>query len=135
MSFKYGTNGNDLNWDNILELYEYCLECDTNVADFKNNLVAYLEDYLPNEAVDEVVELASEHYDYNLQCEGHTHVYSNLDKEEFWAMYRGKNRFSDGNWFIVRNTNYNSVDLIGNVPDKYLTEEYLAERAEAFRTA
>lgn len=127
MSYKYGINGYDLNWENVESLEDYCFDCMKEMV--RNNLNSLAE--LPE--------------DY--ECQNHTHVYfehktvstepyvTTAMQFEEWVkkiVNGGAKPLTEVlDWYIVHDTNTNFVELYGEVPDEYLTEEYRKERDEA----
>lgn len=134
MSYKYGTNGNDLNWDAIMELYDYCLDCEELKQELKENILKALDPYFffnLEEKVDNFIDDLMCEY----ECSNHTHIYSPVEID-FELLYReGKTIEDITSWYIVHDTNGNFVTLVGDVPDDYLTEEYIRERDEYLKAA
>jgi hypothetical protein len=131
MSYKYGTNGNDLDWSAVECLNSYCVECRQVVREFVEEVRELCERYgFSDFETDNLTSTAEDSIRSEVHCEGHTIIYSPLDGDDFWDMFAGKKSFPGQEWHIVHNTNNNFVDLIGDVPDEYLTKEYRAERDE-----
>lgn len=130
MSYRYGTNGNDLNWESVDSLYQYCLTCEEFVYELKQKIKNVIEEYfgciddwLINNFVDDLMETHS-------VCEGHVWVYSPIEINFEKLLKEGKTIESTVPWCIYHDTNSNFVELYGEVPDEYLTEEYIKERDE-----
>lgn len=129
MSYKYGTNGNDLNWEAVQCLNWYCLDCEDIKFEIKQSILKTVDQYIPvfgyvKDRIDDLVDEIMR----NVECEGHTHIYcqENLDLQQL--LVEGKTLDEVCEWYIVHDTNGNFVGLVGDVPDDYLTEEYLEER-------
>lgn len=117
MSYRYGLNGNDLNWDEMMYL---------------NNFIEDLELAIFNGEV----ELDEDGY---VSEEDHT-AFS--DSNPTVIYYKGEeldiqNILKEGkkideylDWYIIHDTNDNFVTFVGDVPNDYLAEEYIKERDE-----
>lgn len=130
MSFRYGTNGNDLNWDAVMSLYEYCLTCEEIRFGLREKIRAVLEEYFVLDLDDEIENFVDNLMcDYAI-CEGHERIYSPVEIDFSELVREGKTIDEVTPWYIWHDTNSNFVHLIGDVPDEYLTEEYIRERNE-----
>lgn len=132
MSFRYGTNGNDLNWDMVMSLYQYCLTCEEIKFEIKQKIKAIVEEYFTraDNLIDSFInELMSEH----AYCEGHIWLYSPVKLDFDKLIQEGRTIEEIVPWAIFHDTNNNFVSLYGDVPDDYLTPEYIQERDEYLR--
>lgn len=121
MSYKYGTNGYDLNWDAVICLNEICLDCEAYIFEQEKIASKYQEECLKEDCA----------FDRELEhiCENHTLVYYPGESLDIQKMLKAGKKLEDClPWFIVHDTNTNFVGTFGNVPDKYFTDEYLEEK-------
>jgi hypothetical protein len=118
MSYKWGTNGNDLDWDSVTCLNQFIEEIEIAIHEGEAELG---EDGYPTDDW------------YMSMSDGNpTYIYypgKEIDIQELLTTGKKLNDLLD--WFIVHDTNGNFVTLVGDVPDDYLTEEYIQERKEA----
>jgi hypothetical protein len=124
MSYKYGINGNDLNWEAIEFLNTYCpicIEHYNNITLKGDDMYDLLDDDCTND----------EPYHEEIMCEGHILYYTRLEESQFLNAYSGTIPLKDDEWVIKHDTNDNFIRLVGNVPDEYLTEQYIQERDNA----
>ena len=119
MSYRFGLNGNDLNW----EMFE-----------FLPHFVPELEYAIINgEAeLDEDGNITDEYYQGVMDGNPRM-VYYKAEKELNLAeiVEAGEHLEEHVEFAIIHDTNDNFVSLIGEVPDDYFTEQYLEEKAEA----
>jgi len=130
MSYKYGTNGNDLNWDAVIFLNEVCQECAIQEYELREELKEVVkqysydwenhEDYI-NDLVYDIIE--------SWECTGHTKIYYPGHALDINLLLEGGKKINDVTpWHIAHDTNSNFVDLVGPVPDDYLTDDYIRDR-------
>lgn len=124
MSYKWGLNGNDLNWEAVQFLNSYCPIC----AEAYNDTTLKGDDMY--DLLDEDC-TCDEHHEEEIYCEGHVLYYTELSESHFLSVYNGGIPLKEDEWIIKHDTNDNWVRLIGQVPDEYLTEDYINERNEA----
>ncbi len=124
MSYKWGLNGNDLNWEAIEFLKIHCPIC----IEHYNNMTLKGDDMY--DLLDEDC-TNDEPYQEEVMCDGHVLYYTELEESHFLSVYSGAIPLKDDEWIIKQDTNDNFVRLIGQVPDEYLTEEYIKDRNEA----
>lgn len=134
MSYKYGLNGNDLNWDEVLTLNEFCVECSENLHELEKDLYNTLKQHgFDNDFTRDIIDQCVEEYNYHRECEGHTHCYFAKTDEEYTTediiKAGGIEKLAD--YGLFHDTNGNFVSTFGNVPDRFFTEEYIKERDEA----
>lgn len=119
MSYKWGTNGNDLNWD-AMQFLDYFIE-ELEIAIFEG------------EAEFDEDGCVSDEYYQGISDSNPTYIYydsnEKIDIQEI--LRQGKKIDEILDWYIVHDTNDNFVKLVGEVPDEYLTEDYIKERDEA----
>ena len=136
MSYKYGLNGNDLNWDMILTvgMSEFCVECEENlhyaIICVKDELS--MLGFLDAESADDILEIISNDFYDHTACDGHTTCYYRADSEyttEEIIQAGGIEKLAE--YGIFHDTNDNFVDTFGDVPNSIFTEKYIAERNEA----
>lgn len=117
MSYKYGINGNDLNWDEMMFLNSFIEELELDIF---NGKIKLDEDGYAPEGVYE-----------GYSDSNPTMIYYDGEEINIQAMLKDGKKIDDYiNWYIIHDTNDNFVSLIGDVPDKYLVDEYIAERNE-----
>ena len=146
MSYKWGMNGNDLNWEAIEFLKIHCASC---LEYYKDKVCKYdcedsaeYIDFICAGCGDECNCTSPYIHDgknyceecvYAEQyCEGHTLYYTNINKERFLELHHGA-KLKEGEWLIWQDTNSNFAGFIGEVPDEYLTEDYIEERDKALK--
>lgn len=119
MSYKWGLNGNDLEWDSMMFLKNFIEEIE--LAIFNNEVDK-----------DEDGNISDEWYDSMMNCNP-TYIYyddvKELDIQQILKDGKKIDEYLD--WYIIHDTNDNFVTFVGNVPDDYLKEEYIKERNEA----
>ena len=117
MSYKYGLNGNDLNWDAMMFLESFVEEFEISIF---NKEVELNED---GEVEDGV---------YESFMDGNpTIVYYKGETLDIQKILKDDKQLEDYlEWYIAHDTNGNFVYFQGDVPDEYLTEEYIKERDE-----
>lgn len=118
MSYKWGTNGNDLDWDAMMFLNSF-ME-DLELAIFNGEIELDEDGYVP----EDVYEGYSDSNPTVIYYKG-----EELDIQEILKNGEKIDKYLD--WYIVHDTNGNFVSLVGDVPDEYLTEDYINERNEA----
>lgn len=118
MSYKWGTNGNDLNWE-MIEFLNMLNE-DLELAIFRGEA-----------ELDEDGEVTEKFYQ-DMQDSNPTMIYYAGEQHNIQEILKkGEKLDNYVDWYIVHDTNDNFVTLVGNVPDEYLTESYIHERNEA----
>lgn len=117
MSYRYGLNGNDLDWDAMMYLNHFCEELELAIFEGDANLD---EDGYP-----------TEEWYQGMQDSNPTMIYykGDIDVQEVLQKDEKIDQYLD--WYIIHDTNDNFVTFVGDVPDDYLTEEYIQERNEA----
>lgn len=129
MSYKYGTNGNDVNWDAVESLHMYCLDCISQEVELKTDLQQVMRKYHINRAgASAVMDAAMEALVHTGECCGHTHVYCPSGVNLQLLFRRGRKLETVVPWYILHDTNGNFVKFVGHVPDEYMSEDYKAER-------
>jgi hypothetical protein len=121
MSYKYGTNGNDLNWDMVMFLHTYTEELELAIFNGEAEL-------------DEDGNVTDQFYEGLADSNPTVVYYKSKDGKELDIqnlLANGEKIDNYCEWYIVHDTNDNFVNLVGEVPDDYLREEYIAERNEA----
>jgi len=132
MSYKYGLNGNDLNWDAIITggFGEFCIECSDNLYRIEENVKCALDsDFFTEGQIDTIIDTVREEFYYQNDCDGHTRCYYRADSEyttEEIIQAGGIEKLAE--YGIFHDTNDNFVDAFGEVPDSIFTEKYIAER-------
>lgn len=135
MSYKYGLNGNDLNWDAIIcgGMNEFCVECEENL----HNAITRVKDelsmlgFIDAESADDILEIISNDFYDKTECDGHTTCYYKSDRDfttEEIIRAGGIEKLAE--YGIFHDTNDNLVGTFGDVPDSIFTEKYIAERDE-----
>lgn len=114
MSYKWGVNGNDLEWSAIEELNSFLPELE--VAIFEEE--AEFDQY--GNVTDEYYEGISDSNPTVVYYKGNINIQRMLKE--------GKKIEDLADWFIIHDTNGNHVTLVGDVPDDYLTEDYIKDR-------
>lgn len=118
MSYKWGLNGNDLNWDAVTCLNSFILELELAIMDGTAEL-------------DEDGNVSDSFY-MGIQDSNPTVVYYPGNEVSFAEVKNsGKHLLDFVPWFLNHDTNTNFVQAVGEVPDEYYTEEYLKEKREA----
>ncbi|ATO48614.1 hypothetical protein P4V86_03665 [Brevibacillus laterosporus] len=118
MSYKYGLNGNDLNWDAVTCLNSFTLELE--------QAILHGEAELDDEGN------VTDRYYQSVSDMNPTIVYYPGDAIEFKDVAgSGKNFLEFVPWFLTHDTNSDFVQANGEVPDEYYTEEYLKDKREA----
>jgi hypothetical protein len=118
MSYRYGLNGNDLNWDEIQFLN--CFYEDLELALHRGEIELDEDGNIPDDVIDGVID------------GNPTMIYYKGDILDIQQLLSEDKKLDDVlDWFIVHDTNGNFVYFVGDVPDDYLTEEYIKERNEA----
>ena len=118
MSYKYGLNGNDIDWD-AMQFLNYFNE-DFELALFNGEVETDEDGNIPDEVYDA------------FQDANPTFIYYKGDDIDVQQLLKeGKKIDSLLDWYIVHHTNSNFVAFVGDVPDDYLREEYIQERNEA----
>lgn len=118
MSYRYGLNGNDLNWDSMMFLNHFYEELELDI--FNKEIELDEDGYIPEGVIESYMD------------GNPTMIYykgEELDIQK--VLEEGKKIDAYLDWYIIHDTNGNFVTFIGDVPDEYLTEEYIKERDEA----
>jgi hypothetical protein len=118
MSYKYGLNGNDIEWSEMEFLNQFYEEIELDIFNGEIELDEY----------GDIPEGLFESY-----LDGNpTMIYYSGDRLDIQkVLAEGKKIDEYLDWYIIHDTNDNFVTFVGDVPDKYLTEQYIAERDEA----
>lgn len=118
MSYRYGLNGNDLDWDAMMFLHSFMEEVEISIHN--------------NEAeLDEDGNITDSWYE-GICNSNPTYIYYGGEELNIQDLLDSGKKMGDyKDWFIVHDSNDNFVTFVGDVPDKYLTEEYIKERDEA----
>ena len=125
MSYRYGLNANDLNWDVVAYLDETCLDCPEAEDEIWNHvetaIARALDNYMSDayRTAERWIKVLKEQDPYpvseEIVCENHVIKYTGQD--------------DDGHEFAIYvDGNTNSVDTEGDVPDECFEADYLAER-------
>lgn len=117
MSYKWGINGNDIEWSMLEGANFFILELERAILDGEAELDE--EGYV------------TEEFHMAVSDSNPTWVYygdKEIDPQEFLSS--GKHITEVTDWAIVHHTNDNGIDLLGAVSDDYLTEEYRRDRDE-----
>jgi hypothetical protein len=117
MSYRYGLNGNDIDWSEMEFLNSFIEELELAIFEGEAEL-------------DEDGYVTDEYYE-GVSDSNPTYIYYKGDIDVQSILIDGKKIDDYLDWYIIHDTNDNFVTFIGDVPDKYLTEEYIAERNEA----
>lgn len=119
MSYRYGLNGNDINWDEMMFLNSFVE--DLELAIFNGEVELDEDGYVSDE----------DHMAFG--DSNPTVVYYKADKDlDIQELLKNGEKIDNYvEWYLVHDTNDNFVTAVGDVPEKYFTEEYLAEKAEA----
>lgn len=119
MSYRYGLNGNDLDWDAMMFLKSFVMDLERAI--FEGEVELDEDGYVSDS-------------DYEGYMDGNpTMVYYQADEDlDIQSILKERRTIDDYiDWYIIHDTNGNFVTFVGDVPDKYLTEEYIQERDEA----
>jgi hypothetical protein len=117
MSYRRGANGNDLHWDSVTFL-NYFIE-DVELAIFNGEAELYEDGCVTDDFYE------------NVSDSNPTYIYYKGDLDIQKILKNGEKIDEYLDWYIIHDTNDNFVTLVGDVPDYYLTEEYIQERSEA----
>lgn len=118
MSYKWGMNGNDLNWDSMMSLNYFTEELE--IAIFEGEAELDEDGYVTDE------------YHMAVSDSNPTMIYYDGEELDIQQILKDGKKLDDMlDWYIVHDTNGNFVNFVGEVPDEYLTEEYIQERNEA----
>ena len=118
MSYKWGTNGNDLNWDMVTFLNEFIEEIEIAIHEGEAELD---DDGYP-----------TDEWYMGMSDSNPTYIYYPGEQLDIQSILATSDKIDNHvDWYIVHDTNSNFVSLVGSVPDEYLTEEYIQERNEA----
>lgn len=113
---KSGLNGNNLEWSEF---------------DFLQSFIPQLEeDILNGEAeLDEDGNVTDEYYE-SVTNSNPTYIYykGDINVQEVFKSDEPLHEVLD--WYIIHDTNGNFVSTVGDVPDKYFTDDYLEEIKE-----
>lgn len=119
MSYKYGLNGNDLNWDSMMFLKSFC--DDLEMAVFNGDV-----------KLDEDGYVSDSDYEGYMDSNPTIIYYKSDDDLDIQQILNDGKKIDDYiDWYIIHDTNGNFVYTVGDVPEEYFTEEYLTEKAEA----
>ncbi len=139
MSYAYGLNGNDIDWEAIESMagiYEYCMECDKAIHAIKQSVKDVLNSSnhkFDDESIEQILDLVEERFTFDNECEGHRRCYYYHSGSSFTIAHiiaaGGIQKLAM--WGIIHDTNGNFVSTFGKVPDKIFTTDYLEERDEA----
>lgn len=119
MSYKWGLNGNDLDWDSMMFL-RYFNE-DLELALFRGEIELDEDGNIPDDVY--------ESYDDGNPTTIYYKADEDLDIQQILTDGKKIDEYLD--WYIIYDSNGNFVTFVGDVPDDYLTEEYINERNEA----
>jgi hypothetical protein len=119
MGYRYGLNGNDLNWDAMMFLDSFIEELE--LAIFEGEAELNEDGYVTDD------------FHMGITDSNPTYIYYEGDIDVQGILSEGKKIDDYLDWYIIHDSNNNFVTFIGNVPDEYLTAEYIAERNEAER--
>lgn len=119
MSYRYGLNGNDLDWDSMMFLKSFTEEVELAIFNGEAEL-------------DEDGNVTDQWYD-SMMDGNPTHIFYKADQDlDIQQILKDGKKIDEYlDWYIIHDTNDNFVTFIGEVPDDYLTEEYIKERNEA----
>jgi hypothetical protein len=118
MSYRYGLNGNDINWDEMMFLNCFIEEEELAIHDGEAELDE--DGYVTDD------------YHMGVMDGNPTMIYYSGEQLDIQKILNEGNTIDNYlDWYIVHDTNDNFVTFVGNVPDKYLTEEYIKDRDEA----
>lgn len=114
MSYLYGVNGNDLDWESVVFLENHVEELELAIFEGEVEL-------------DEEGNIADEFYE-GVMDSNPTMIYYKEKIDIQQILKNGKLIDDYVAWHIIHDTNGNFVTLVGDVPDDYLTNEYIKER-------
>lgn len=115
MSYKFGLNGNDLNWDKVTCLNSMTLELEQAILEGVAEL-------------DEDGNVTDQYYQ-SVSDMNPTIIYYSGEVVELKDVKESDKPFLEFvPWFLIHDTNDNSVQFEGDIPDEYLTDEYIQER-------
>jgi len=132
MSYKYGLNGNDLDWDMILTggMGDFCVQCKESIYNILESVKCDLSaDFFSKDSIDTILDCVQEEFYNNGSCDGHITCYYKSDKDftaEEIIKAGGIEKLAE--YGIFHDTNDNLVSTFGDVPDSIFTERYIAER-------
>lgn len=109
-----GLSGNDLNWESVVFLENHVEELELAIFEGEVEL-------------DEDGSISDEFYE-SIMYSNPTMIYYKQEVNIQQMLKEGKLLDDCVDWYIIHDTNGNFVTLVGNVPDDYLTDEYIKER-------
>ena len=110
---KFNTNGNDINWDEVLNLNNYVEDLELGI--FNGDIVLEADGRVSD-------------FDWEgIHDSNPTIVYYKAEQDiNIQQLLNNRDTIDNHvDWYIVHDTNGNHVTLIGNVPHEYLTEDFV----------